>query len=138
MNDKITSSFEFTGFHGCKAICGLEPPIVNDLGIVIIVTEIEENRGTSITNAVEILLPQVCDNFNIDVNEVIWIEHYPPSWMGNSEEQFDLVTLVKNDAGVFDSVYTQWKRLTANEVELIKEGVNPFDPEKIFAVRSEF
>lgn len=45
-------------------------------GNVVIATELEDNLGMSITNAVEWVASQVCRAFNIEPSRLVWFEHY--------------------------------------------------------------
>lgn len=67
-----------------------------DRPTVVIVTELESNPGTSITNAAEILAAQVVRDHDLDSDTLIWVEHYPDRAFVRGrpglEERFDLVT----------------------------------------------
>lgn len=69
---------------------------------VVVATEIPENEGTSITNCAENLMGLVSAEFDMDMQKMVWIEHYPAKFKvspdGRSEfeereETYDL-TLV--------------------------------------------
>ena len=63
--------YKFGGLGACESWCDLE---VDQKLHIVIVYEVKDNPGTSVTNAAEILANQVCKDFNLDVNKVIWIE----------------------------------------------------------------
>ena len=79
--------YHYKGFGGCESQCDLE--IHKNL---VIVTEIPENEGTSVTNVAEQLATQICEKFKIDPSKLIWIEHYPErgEWK-DYDESYDLV-----------------------------------------------
>lgn len=55
----------------------------------VISTELQDNPGMSITNAVEKVAAQVSAYFEIPLSELVWIEHYPEE--PPHKESFDLV-----------------------------------------------
>lgn len=88
--------FPFKGFHGCESKCGLEILHEGDKATVTL-TELPDNPGTSVTNAVEIIATEVYKRFlpGLPPENIRWIEHYPAR--GDSRdplpETFDEVTL---------------------------------------------
>jgi len=67
-------TFKYKGFGGCDCVCNLE--VHQNL---VICSEREDNEGTSITNMAEHLATAICKQFDITPNNLIWIEHYPPT-----------------------------------------------------------
>jgi hypothetical protein len=84
---------------------------------VVIISELPENDGTSVTNAAQTIATLVVQQYRLDPAQTIWVEHYPdrhdqrppqaryeqeydvpdlPSVYG---ESFDVVTFVWDDAG---------------------------------------
>ncbi len=72
--------------NGRQAVCGVE--ISNR---IVVITELPENRGMSVTNCCEFLAAYVANSFNVDPNKVVWVEHYPER--DGLDETFDLVEL---------------------------------------------
>ena len=97
--------YQYKGLWGCNCICYLE---VQDH--LVIATELDQNQGTSITNFAEHLATQVCEQFNIPKNQLVWIEHYPDNHYRS--EEYDLVTFTLVN-GIFKK--PQWRPLTAVE-----------------------
>lgn len=89
--------FEYRGFHGCRCICSLEMLFLHDGRIAVIATELEDNPGTSITNVAEHLASEACDRFDIDPDNLVWIETYgyPASGPGERQRTYDLVTFAR-------------------------------------------
>lgn len=58
------------------AVCRIEAIRLVDGRAVVIVVELPDNTGTSVTNACEELATQVCQQLGIDVRQLVWIEHY--------------------------------------------------------------
>lgn len=77
--------YKYKGYFDCESVCDIS--IKNKY--MVVATEISENRGTSITNMVEDLAFHVCNDFNIKPKDLIWIEHYPDSILG---ETYAIVT----------------------------------------------
>ena len=87
----VLDHFKYGGFHGCPSFCRLELIPLPDGRTVVIATELADNPGTSITNAAEILASFVCDQFRINPDRLVWIEHYGYGNATCPERSFDLV-----------------------------------------------
>lgn len=89
---QTSREFTFFGLHRQPARCGLRifsrlaadamaRPIHDDedattRAVVVIVTELQDNPGASITNTAESCAAQVCVYFNIHPSRLVWIENY--------------------------------------------------------------
>ena len=71
------SRLHYRGFHGCDSWCDIEVVRVSDACTVVIVTEVDDNPGTSVTNMAEELATEVCKTFRISPHKLVWYEHYP-------------------------------------------------------------
>jgi len=62
---------------------------------VVVVTELSDNPGASITNCFERIVPRVLAAFLplMPLKSVIWVEHYPSASRGGSLETYDLVAI---------------------------------------------
>lgn len=83
------NNFQYKDFFKRDSRCGVEIVEVNGKTYVIL-TELPDNRGVSVTNAVEIIATAVYSQFfsNKLLNKIVWIEHYI-----EPEETYDEVTL---------------------------------------------
>lgn len=72
----IVDPYRFKGFHGCDSWCRVEILPGTEDRTIVIVTELPDNPGTTITNAVDWLIPTFGLRFGIDLSHLIWIEHY--------------------------------------------------------------
>lgn len=65
-------------------VCLIERINLPDGRIVVACIQVLGNPGTSITNAVESIVLQVCDRFDIPADKLVWLEHYedlkPDEW----------------------------------------------------------
>ena len=106
--------YNYIGFDGNYGICDLE--IIKNL---VIVTEISENEGTSITNMAEHLATQICQEFDIDPKNLIWIEHYPQrgEWK-EYPESYDLVQFNLNANGVLSD--PRWTGISKEVVDAFR------------------
>lgn len=95
----VFDCFAYSGFHGCRSICDLELITLSDGRTVAIVTERADNPGTSITNIAEHLASWVCNQFQIDPDRLVWIEHYGFASTPIAERTFDLVKFSRLPAG---------------------------------------
>jgi len=83
--------FEYRGFHGNPAVCGLEIQPLADGRTLVICTELPENPGTSVTNFAEQLATLVVQQFDIAPDKLVWIEHYPASASHGPNPDWDWV-----------------------------------------------
>lgn len=122
----------FRGFHTAGAICRVrvfEPP---GRAPVIMVTELPENRNTSVTNLAEYLAAELLERHfpeRVGLPEpVVWIEHYPPR--GKDGDDFDRVEFAdwrpRNER--FNNRWRrrvgepEWRRLTPAQVSALIGG----------------
>ena len=106
--------YNYTGFHGSYCICDIE--IIKNL---VIATEMPENEGTSITNMAEHLATQVCQEFDIDPKNLIWIEHYPQRCeRKESPESYDLVQFNLNANGILSD--PRWTGISKEVVDALR------------------
>lgn len=116
-----TNDYEFTAATGVKATCGLR--IVRDAEqTVVILTELPDNRGMSVTNAAEELATQVRREFGLDPDQTRWIEHYP-------ERETSVHQRPHRESATYDEIiYTwedyqasepEWRRLAEEEIEIL-------------------
>ena len=123
------TAYCYTGLGNCEARCGLRAYQTSTCGIVVIASELRENRGTSVTNFAEQLATAILTELKVEPGQMTWIEHYPERVSSYSErereETFDLVTF-DFDADRREFIQPQWKRWTRAQVE----GVigEPFAP----------
>ena len=78
----------------------------------VIATELPDNPGMSITNAAASVAMQVCQYYEIPLEQLIWIERYPAE--PGHEETFDLVHFNYNK-GLLS--VERWQRLSTVEGE---------------------
>lgn len=97
--------FEFLGLGIHESICDVK---IADDGHTVMVTELPDNPGTSITNAAENLANEICKRYGISHKDLVWIEHYPPcdKW----DETFDLVKFEYSPSAGFHS--PRWIRIS--------------------------
>ena len=115
--------YDYKGYWNSDAHCYLDIKRFPDK-VVVIATETGDNEGTSITNMAEHIATQVCRDFDIDPQSLVWIELYDTeSYRGANEErdEYDLVTFDWNGRQFSKP---KWKHLTRSELyALIGEEV---------------
>lgn len=112
-------NFPYSGWGGCKSVCGVQviqrgggfvesPDIAGMLvwrgdGPVVILTELPENDGTSITNVSEYLATKVFydrevmgfppepHDLQLPLFRTVWIEHYPEDRDLGMPESYSLI-----------------------------------------------
>jgi antitoxin component of RelBE/YafQ-DinJ toxin-antitoxin module len=96
--------YNFKGFFDKPAQCKIDIFKKENGNIIVLATEIKGNSGTSVTNACELLMKQVIEEFEIPMEKLIWIEKY------YDEEHYDIVHTTYNYyTHAFEK--TSWKRL---------------------------
>ncbi len=78
----------------------------------MITTELPDNPGMSLTNAAASVAMQVCQFYEIPLDELVWIEHYPEE--PNHEETFDLVHFSSNNSLLN---VERWQQISKAEAE---------------------
>lgn len=76
MPDIIDREFQYEGFHGRQAICRLRMSRNGDTALVVW-SELDNNPGTSVTNAAESLAALVVATYDLNPFKCLFIEHYP-------------------------------------------------------------
>lgn len=112
-------TFEFEGFWKCESKCGVTIQ-KNEENLTVILTELNDNPGTSITNAFEMIATRLYNERFRDRNpwDIKWIENYPARH--HREETFDEVSL-HWDGSEYNSPV--WRRLD----DFKMEGYNEVD-----------
>ena len=91
---------------------------------VIIVTELEDNQGLSITNAAEILFVAITRFFGVRLHNVVWIEHYTHEEEEGIDCTWELVTFKCNIVkGILKANDPDWRAMTPDDWQEI--GLKP-------------
>lgn len=96
MDDKwkfVDTIFDFTGLNGFPSRCGIKFYHAAGGYVVVLLTELPDNPGTSVTNAVNILSRDIVLQFGLDPVKVIWVEH-----SFDDAESFDQVSFPDGSA----------------------------------------
>jgi hypothetical protein len=65
---------------------------------VVVLTELPDNPGRSVTNAIEEIANLVREKHpDVTRKRVTWVEHYPSESRGGEKETFDLVFFAENN-----------------------------------------
>lgn len=119
--------FEFRGLHGCHSCCALRIQRLLDGRTLVICSELEDNPGTSITNAVEILGSVIVSHLALDPAKLVWVEHYPPGPVHGKKADWDLVTFGRLVHDGVRSIFADpsWRPMLADDWASM--GLNPGD-----------
>ena len=95
--------FELDYTSNSAFIARCEVDIYKELGsynrlVIVILTQIAENQGKSITNAFERIATEIVRQKRLNPHRVLWIEHYPDRNKGGGknsilDESYSLVSL---------------------------------------------
>jgi hypothetical protein len=95
---------------------------------VVIVSELPDNPGTSITNAIEQIAAEVMDAHLLAMGRApVFVEHYPPRATGGRDETFDLVVFAHYEVrevirgGIWHKEIGSptWSHLSRRQVEVL-------------------
>ena len=90
--------YPYEGYHGSSAFCQLIVATIPPGTSLVVLTEHPENAGTSVTNRSEYLATKVCQQFGLDPQTCLFLEHYPQEHYPQSQgrgtlpESWSLVT----------------------------------------------
>lgn len=114
-------------WSGIHARCRLRIYVHNQQTVVLL-TELPDNPGMSVTNWAAELATDIATRYKLDPNKTIWIEHYPAG--AERSATFDQVRFAwGKPAKLWQQQYAlaadtpYWQRLTLEEVE-IATGAN--------------
>ena len=86
---------------------------------LVILSELPDNKGMSVTNAAEQLATAIVADFNLDPQRTRWVEHYPQF------ETYDLITFTWTTQRVFYdgplhdvASAPEWHRISGELVEV--------------------
>ena len=116
MND---FEFVFTACNGCAGVCRVRAFSFGGAPVVIL-TELAENSGPSVTNALEALCAQLCDALGLDANDAVWIEHYGAAPADGLPERFAAVNFGSIVwRGTWQMRAPRWSALSRAQVEAL-------------------
>lgn len=119
MQQTLDTLHHYKGYGAGDAVCRLRVYEEPGKPTIVIVTELPENAGTSVTNRAERLATQVWQMLERPAEGMVWVEHYPESGRGRKvweQEHFSLVTFSETMQGFRKP---EWKALPKEEVEAL-------------------
>jgi hypothetical protein len=103
-----------------------------DVPVAVVVTELGDNPGQSVTNCIERVVGEVLHAHSLDPSETVVIEHYEDGARGTQEDPatFDLVTfpnagpkaVLRAGRWVFEMGEPEWKPLDRKTAEALVGG----------------
>jgi hypothetical protein len=103
-----------------------------DVPAVVVVTEVEDNPGQSVTNALERIVGEILHAHSLDPSETVVIEHYENGGRGAPEDPatFDLVAfpnatpkpILHTGRWVLQMGEPEWKALDRKTAEALVGG----------------
>lgn len=111
---QIDETFNFEGSFGMASKCGLKIKDYNDKKLVIVTELYQDNPGTSITSVTCSLAQQICKQFQIDFDKLIYFECAPGM---NSKLNFYDEAYFKVDFQIVDNALQnpKWTKLNDDE-----------------------
>jgi len=110
-----TFDYRSDAYGGRDSTCRLRVyEMANKINVVIL-TELDENHGASVTNTIEAAAQEVSKEYDLKSENTIFIEHYDKR-ANESEERFDLVNLNWN---LGRATTPHWRHIPKREVEAL-------------------
>lgn len=108
--------YHFKGLWDLPSICGLKIVKKPNNSIIIATDLFDENPGTSITEWNTKLVKEICDNNNINYNEVIYIEHTPNK---KTKLSFNQESFYQVKFNIIDDKFDnpKWEEMTKDQVD---------------------
>ena len=104
--------YTFFDHQGKPATCDLRVDRPNHL---VLVSEIQNNPGMSVTNAVVSLANQVIRDFELDPNKLVWLERYDARiYREEADQNYTLVRFTYEDGWLTDP---RWEYLRTQEAK---------------------
>ena len=116
MQQIINEEFPYMGLGTFPSVCRLRAFEVEDAPTVVIATELPQNPGTSVTNAVQDIAVQAYKWLERPQRGITLIEHYEKdSTERYAQERFAHVMFEHTEGGRFSG--STWRVITKEEVE---------------------
>lgn len=114
--ENIDTIFDFKGLWDIDSKCGLKIKKKENKTVVIVSELYQDNPGTSVTQAVGILPNTICQQFDIQQDKLVYIEHNPDmnSKLSFYDEEFFLVEFSIVDGKLTEPKYHE---LSAAEIK---------------------
>ncbi len=109
----IDEIYEYLGYFNSEAFCKVR--VFYGLNDIVIIEELRENTGTSITNMIEVLATQLLDKYNLSCGSVTWLEYYGYC-TGDIGESWSIVTF---DWDGVQYKHPQWKHIDYKDAKKI-------------------
>src|SRR5262249_57977144 len=113
----LDTRLDYAGYFRCAAHCRLR--IFQHAGqTVALFTELDSNRGTSITNRIEVVCHMAVREYELDAERTVFVEHDPrrPRPLGTLRgESFDRVVFERQFWGHYEKPH--WRRMTQADLE---------------------
>jgi hypothetical protein len=131
MHLELDAPFPFLASNGARSKCRVRVYSPDDPerdSHVVLVSELPDNPGSSVTNSAEVIAAEAMARFHL-IPPVVFVEHYPQASTGGIAETFDLVVFahleVRRIARVEDVMIREvgppsaWRPLDRSAVETL-------------------
>ncbi len=80
-------------------------------------------NGTSIINCTQNFMKKICQDFNLEINRVLWVEHFP-----DQNDSFEVASIKKSVTVGDEALYSVSRReIMSNELLLLKKHFKEFN-----------
>jgi len=119
--DYVDQIYHFKGMWDAISRCGLKIIKKPDRHIVIATELYEENPGTSVTEYNTGLAALIVNEFSLDPEKLVFIEHCPDrgSRLEHYRQTFDIVRFQRDGSGFSNPA---WERISRQDVDEMIRG----------------
>lgn len=86
MHKSIDTIYHYPGYHGAPSFCRLRVFHDPDRPPVVLMSEVRDNPGTSVTNRAEVIAWDACKRFGLDPRNTLFFTHYGPGSFGDHRD----------------------------------------------------
>ena len=109
--------FNYTDRNNSECVCDIEQH-----GNVIIMTELAENTGASVTNSCDYIATQYAGRFGFDLDNLIFVERYDRrSYTNAGTLETDNLSLISFKRAGSRLYSPQWKHISGAELDALIE-----------------
>ena len=117
MQKTYSGKLEYPGYQRTPSLCQIDIWREGEKAVVMM-TEIADNHGTSITNCSEVIASLVHFQHNLSGYNVTWIEHYGPM-SDRSGRHKTVYAQATYDWSSGKPIHPEWVSLTEAQVETL-------------------
>lgn len=118
--NELIARFAYVGYHECESFCKLEITGTTHHALVVM-TELKENVGTSITNRSERIAEEVVHRYGLQPGRCIFVEHYDQNSYNSGTAKDIHWALVTYDWAGKTASSPEWSYISAGQFSALQD-----------------